>query len=360
MKRIVVLVLVFSMILLVSVPTLAGEETLRLSDLSEEECVVFIKEHNVSIPQAFNDDIICGTCVRMIIKQVEDNPNVLFAFGSANLLKFATDIKAVVNQYYGTNAIATCDYMCSIFNILEDNTVYGTWKSEYEDYNGYAYALGEADEVDPGFSVWVRNGGNKSEYDFDFYQDILTIANLIRMDLEYYGYTVVGPSLTKPNVVIDDHTHLICVRKNTDGIQLPSGSSDYQGICPDYHIMKLGTNGKWYHKPGQTNPLQYKYTPSNSIDWICETYGGSWYCRYEDWTYESEIYYIKYTTPHDYEYVYCGSEQHIRTCTICGGTSGSASSCIYINNYCKSCGHYNGYTQITPNKRPGTETAVTE
>ena len=37
----------------------------------------------------------------------------------------------------------------------------------------------------------------------------------------------------------------------------------------DYHFMKY-SSGSWLHKPGNTNPLKYKYTPANSRAWINE------------------------------------------------------------------------------------------
>lgn len=65
----------------------------------------------------------------------------------------------------------------------------------------------------------------------------------------------------------------------------------------------------------------------------------------EDWTYESTIYYIEYTT-HDYEFEYYGANRHILTCTTCGGTSGSPEYCIERSDTCIICGHYSGGIQI--------------
>ena len=51
----------------------------------------------------------------------------------------------------------------------------------------------------------------------------------------------------------------------------------------------------WYHKPGRTAPLRYKYHPSAKV-WTNEhSYGGSELLG--DTIYDSDIYYIVYSVP---------------------------------------------------------------
>ena len=107
--------------------------------------------------------------------------------------------------------------------------------------------------------------------------------------------------------------------------------------------MKLEEDGFWYHKPGRTCLLKYKHTPSSGTDWTLEYYDGEEALRQEMVTYDSEIYFIEYTTPHTYKYEMYGYEQHIRICTICGETAGTPMTCMYFNTVCKSCGR----TKIT-------------
>ena len=43
--------------------------------------------------------------------------------------------------------------------------------------------------------------------------------------------------------------------------------------------------------------------------------------------------------------VFCGSDEHIGTCSICGNTSGPM-PCMYVNNTCRICGHCNSHIDL--------------
>lgn len=109
--------------------------------------------------------------------------------------------------------------------------------------------------------------------------------------------------------------------------------------------MRLGENGGWYHKPGKSILLKYKYTPSATGVWLCEGCIDGEYFYYSQLTYDSSVYFIYYDTDHEYEYVYCGTvgstHYHIQTCTICGETTGSKVACSYkgTGTNCLVCGH---------------------
>lgn len=58
-----------------------------------------------------------------------------------------------------------------------------------------------------------------------------------------------------------------------------------------------------------------------------EYYDGDETKRVEEITYDSEIYFIEYTTPHVWEVEYYGmtsggTHQHISRCTVCGDANG--------------------------------------
>lgn len=344
------MILVTALLITTGYPALAtSEEIVILSDLSDDACIAFIKEQGVSIPSIYEEEIMCVPFVRSVIEKVEANPNAVFIFDYHVLEEFANAIKAAVISYYGITDFAIC-YTVSSTNILQDNTVVGNWSASYTQYRCYSYVMGYTYYVQPGEIEWRNNGLDPNKYVYNYSAaNVVLIANRVEDDLVSLGYTVITNSNSMPDTIVSEHTHLICVRKGT-------------GEFTDYHFMKLSEDGYWYHKPGQTNPLRYKYTPSNDRPWVVEGYDGvnGVYVRYEDYVYDSEIYYIEYTTPHEWEYVYCNSSQHIKTCTICGETNGSVSACIYINNTCKFCGNYNGYIQLTPSKRTVTAVAVTE
>lgn len=352
MKRVLCVILVLMLVLMMSPTGLATEEEMvRLSDLSETECITFLKENDVAIPQIFEDEETWGFFVHQIIAQVEENPNVYFCFSNTMLLNFAYEIKATVNTYYGVGDIALCDHEWGDESVLVDSVLHGVWDDAYGYYNGYAYVLGETQELDPGFSTFASQGYDISEYDYDCYISVSTLANLVQADLVYLGYTVNSVTTTMPNTTIDEHTHLICFRIDINGMPwyFQDGVLVYYH---DYYFMKLGENGKWYHKPQNTNPLEYKYTPSNDRIWYYESYDGVTGYRNDEWSFESQIYFIKYTTPHIWEFEYCGNGQHIKTCAICAGTNGAAINCVYKNgsDICSMCGNFDDYIAINRSK----------
>ena len=187
--------------------------------------------------------------------------------------------------------------------------------------------------------------GNQSDtYNYNDQANIYTIACWVEDDLIAKGYTVSPLSTNMPNTAVAPHTNLICVRKDTDGYY--KQYDNYIFLVYDYHFMKLCENGYWTHKPGGTNPLRYLYTPTNGREWVGEWSVGSQTFRDEELTYDSEIYFIEYSTTHTYAWKYCGSDQHIRTCTICGDTTGLPMFCRYNSeDLCTLCDHYGGIDQ---------------
>ena len=343
MKKLLCIILFTAVLFAMGMTTSAtGNSQVRLSDLSEDECIAFLKEQGVEIPPVPEDDLAWAAFAYSIIVKVEENPNITFLYGSTVLLDLANDIKSVVNEYYYVGNVSVCDAVLAPVNILQDSIVYGTWSDEYENYNCYAYAIGQEERLDPGVSIWISLGNEASRYKYNGYANMNTITFWIESDLEYFGYIVNSITTTRPDTQVGDHVHLICVRKDADGIYLGTTSDGVDEYFHDYHFMKLGEDGNWYHKPGQTNPLRYNYQPTNERSWLSEGYykddnGYFWYFFDPECTYDSEIYFIEYTTPHTYEYQMYGGTQHVRVCTICGET-GTPASCFYINNVCKFCG----------------------
>ena len=339
MKKYWCIVLCFLLILVLNAPAVAASnEQVVLSDLSQEECIIFLKEQGVDIPQIFEDETTWGFFAHSIIEQVEENPNIEFPYGSVMMSEFAYQIKDAVIRYYGVDDIAIYADIESPNNIMVDNILYGEWQTEYPEYNCYAYAIGKKEWLEPGVSIWLDLGNNKDEYAYNCYANMSTITYWIESDLEYFGNTVNSITTTIPSIEVGGHTHLICVRKDADGVPWYYDEDGDLKYFHDYHFMKMGEDGYWYHKPGKTNPLKYLYTPSNEKSWVSEGYNGAngIFFRYESVTYDSEIYFIEYTTPHTYAYESCGNGQHILTCTICGETTGSA------NDHNLGIGDYTG------------------
>lgn len=328
MKKIVCLLLI--MVLCVSIiPVKATEEKL-LSEMTDEECVAFVLENGISIPQWYETQLEWAPFIRGVIKEVEENPNTIFGFGYVDLLRFSSDIKDAVLEHYESRN-KTRSLVSSATNILQDNWVVHSWVDSGAQINCYAYAIGEDSWQDPGFMNGLNSVG----------ASVYTLATYAQADLEAKGYDAYVSSLMHTSY---QHENVICFRR---GVWY---SDENYTQTSDYHVMRCDMDGYWYHKPGYSYPLKYKYAP-NYKDWVHEAYSSNLYKRNEDVKYTGEIWYVIYSTPHEYEYMYCGSNgvhKHIQTCTICNATTGSSTACVFKggSTKCTICG-YNKNTSVT-------------
>ena len=326
MKKYLGIILILTIVaILGSSANATTNERTPLSTLTDEECIAFLEDSGVEIPAILDDDISWALFVRTIIEKVEANPDVQFFYSYSVIAEFASDIKSAVIDYYGIDSLNTFAYIESDEDILQDSERFGAWQDNFLQFNCYEYAidtytLEEEGWLDPGELTWVSMGNEAADYYYNCYANMYTIATWVKTDLESIGCTVNAITTTIPSVAVSGHTNLICVRKDADGIPWYYDNEGELHYFHDYHFMKLASDGNWYHKPGATNLLKYKYVPSNGRDWLSEGYNGSTgkYGFDEDVTYESEIYFIEYTTPHEWAYAYFSPGWHLMTCTICG------------------------------------------
>jgi AMMECR1 domain-containing protein len=76
-----------------------------LSDMTETECVEFIIQNGIEIPDGFIDDPELGALVKRIIQAVERDPNAGVAINGVVLHNFVKSIRVLVNEYYGTDQV---------------------------------------------------------------------------------------------------------------------------------------------------------------------------------------------------------------------------------------------------------------
>lgn len=237
-----------------------------LSELSADECIIFVKEHGIQIPDDY-DESFWGGFIQKTISQVEENPSTVFSYNYIKTYEFANAIKDAVNDYYGETATVYSERATEY--LLQDSTVYGSWKDSYANYNCYAYAINKTDDF--------YNPGSFSDGDFSMSLSIYQMALLVKNDLIELGYSDARVSAARPtSSSLDSGEKAICIRKG-----------DY-----DFHFMKL-SGSTWYHKPSYTNVLKYKYDPSYSRVWTNEaSYMGMTIAP--TLTYDSSIFYIIY------------------------------------------------------------------
>lgn len=359
MKRMLLIGLLFSIILILSISVTASERTMVvLSELPDDECMLFLEENGIDMPPIFRSESAWLMFARSIIAQVEENPDMVVPYNAYVMHRCVREIKDAVNSYYGNSEIAL--YLRTRYDeTLSSSTAYGGWTDEYGSYGSYVYAIdyyipyetiwGDSLEYDPGQIWWMLNGNDPEDYYFNEIANAETLKDMVVLDLQKLGYVVSASSTVMPDTIADDHTKLICLRKDEDGVPTGDDSDGNMRYWYDYHFMKLGNDGYWYHKPNQTNPLRYNYLPSYDRIWVNEGYHGydqEYYCN-NGITYESAIWFIEYTTPHVWEYIFWETGEHIERCTICGEERladcqwGTTAVYVGLNSHqytCKLCG----------------------
>lgn len=250
-----------------------------LSQMSEPECLEFITENGIEIPQEFIGSSDLGNFVKWAIQAVESNPDYEFLYNYTVILDFAKSIKAVVNNYYNTvqggTQVQSISALASY--TLQDNTQYGSWNNDFAYYNCYIYSIGRTDVF--------QNPGYFSGGSFNIDMSVYEMAMLVKRDLEALGKGDVYVSNIRPTILYSNET-LIAIRKTTK-----TGLF----VTKDYHFMKFHPEGGfWTHKPGSTAILKYNHQPGDK-DWIQEAIiNSSGTAIKGDVVYDSEIYYIVY------------------------------------------------------------------
>lgn len=345
MKKAICFALSLALILAASSSVIATDNDLTaLSEFSDIELLQFLDDNNINVPTVYKNASDSIPFVRTIIERLESGSSMNIRYECYALMEFSNNIQVAVKNYYCASGVVP--YSTSTSNILIDNVVYGAWSYDYLYYNCFGYAIGIEEWLHPGISLWLANNNDMETYEYNGYANMQTLTSWIQSDLEYYGYTVNAISTSLPNVQVTEHTKIICFRKDLHETLMIDRHGLYE-LNHDYHFMRLDQNGNWYHKPGATNPLRYKYVPSNSRVWVSEWYDGNAqeYGRDTSFAYEGDIYFFQYSSPHQWTQQYYGimngSHCHISVCTVCGETNGAPMSCVYPagSNTCRICGH---------------------
>ena len=311
-----------------------------LSEMSESECIAFVKENDIEIPELYDDEAQWGAFIKNTIILFENNPDMVSPYSYVKTSEFFLAIGKAVNEYYGTNSPSSAAFSTRNLEIypideLTCSTVYGSWSDNFENYNCYAFALGIIDEkIDPGVYDYIAKNPDVSisEYRENFSLtglDVADIANLVYLDLfdlNCSRVTIQAHQMSTANMCTNES--IICVKIGDI----------------DYHFMRY-VNGIWLHKPGGTQILQYNSTPNSTDDWPHEfVHNGQAYRT--DAVYDSDVYFISYNG-HDWDYMNNYNGTHIRTCSICDNVTVVEncdlkyvySSSNYHKMVCSDCGY---------------------
>ncbi len=274
LKRLLALLFAAIIVAATALPAMAvtidSSSSMVLSNMSDEDQLQFLEEQGIKVPDVYADYIIKW------IALVEADPNRHCDVSNPVLYDLALQVQDVIISYADQRGSSqTCSIAATY--TLQDSTVYGAWSDSYIEYNCYAYALNLTDDFHwPG-----RFSNTPNQSDFTINDSIYSLACDVMADLKSstFSNNCVYVTSTRPTSLSSSQS-CICIRKGSE----------------DFYFMKLD-GSSWYHKPSWTNPLKYKYTPSNSRIWTNENskygvaYAGST-------TYTSDIYYIVYQKNH--------------------------------------------------------------
>ena len=342
MKRKIMCILLSILLLFSTIPKSfavgVSENKPLLSEMSESECVIFVKKNGIELPRIYDDETEWGRFIKDTIIMFEKNPYAPISTSYTVIAELEQKIRNVVNDYYDIGNAEAGPLMQNTSRIsaseLEHSTVHLDWDPSFTLYNCYSFALGITDVAfDPGMITAMKEYPSEPE---KWFVDIVNISieeirDLVILDLEARNNTRIiyeASAMDTSNLCTNES--VICVRKGLE----------------DYHFMKYTSVG-WLHKPATTQILKYNYVPTESIIWTNERVYMD--CVYEPTTqYDSAIYFISYNG-HDWDYTSNRNGTHIRYCNICGDEE--TLSCEYEYTYfyddmhnasCKYCD--NGYS----------------
>lgn len=262
-----------------------------LSQMTEDECFDFIIQNGIEIPVELDEPVGLKALIKKTIEVVESEPSYDFVYNFDKTQKLVEDIRELVNNYYGVTIDDNISYLSGISSYqLQYNYVYGNgewrtsggeWNDKWLGYNCYAYSINRSDKpqyYNP-YSYYIQYQPGDFAGTGSYYSGIpiSSLASIIKADLEAIGLTNVTISDSIPTS-LNSNQKLICVRTG----------------AVDYHFMRFDpVTDAWYHKPGNTAVLKYKYVPSNSMNWITEgSFRGEEF--YDGFAYNSSIKYIVY------------------------------------------------------------------
>lgn len=266
----------------------------KLSEMSEDECMSFIAQNNISIPKSLDDKESVKKFVKSTIETIESNPNYEFMYNFHDTQNFVNAIKDLVNNYYKINEVSKVVSSQSIESsyYLKNSCVYsngewkssgGDWNPKWKNYNCYAYSIKRSEypaQYDSGVYINYQPGDFSKTGSFYSTISIENLAKIVKSDLETLGMNNIE-ILDDIPTDLSKNEKLICVRK----------------CFVDYHFMRYdSSSSSWYHKPGPSAVLKYNYLPSNDLEWTNEhSYYGKEYAG--DTTYNSDIKFIVYSMP---------------------------------------------------------------
>ncbi len=250
-----------------------AEENKKLSEMTEDECINFLKSQGTEIPKEYIDYIQLGYTVKEMIIYIEEHPEAEHIYNYTAKDELFTNVREMVLKYYNieieNNSFISVYSAKSAVTLQYSKALY-SWNERFKNYNCYGFAINVNSWINPGYMVGASYDANSIST-----ISIERFANLAASDLSRLGYTNVTYGSTRPSY--QSGYKVIAVRKCAD----------------DFHFMAETSSNVWRHKPGDSVELQYNYSSPVLGKWTNEAlnrYG----VKSASIEYTSDIMYIKY------------------------------------------------------------------
>lgn len=279
-----------------------------LSSLEPEECVKFLINQGVCIPETFSSVKGYEVAIKVFVEELEANPDRIYGYSYSVVLEIIEDIRSVIRNYYNIPESISVENVAPLNTNQLQYSTFVSFRDEMLFYNCYAYAIDHTDACEP---------GSFSDQTYDWNADIGEVAEIVKDDLQQGHYNKCVKLDTNRPSVRGNWTNVIAVRKNTT-------NAGYK----DYHFARLG-NDSWFHKPSIYGVLEFINLPDNNIIWTNEAAQSATAVIPATTEYNSNIIYISYKANHNIVSEWTGNHYHsgtshyyeyIEVCNDCGET----------------------------------------
>lgn len=225
------------------------DRTLDFQNFTVDDVDHFIEQEGIQVPEDIQRVSGYEDILYTIMMSAYEDPQYRPEYQYTKMQELAETLTQIVrtSTFVWGATLGKVDIAKSVTAVapsyqLQDSVRYGAWNNSFLDYNCYGFAIDRMLYSNPGFYCHIP---------IDISKPTSAIADLTLADLRALGYTATYTT-TRP-ASLPSYKYMVALRKS----------------ATDYHFMKY-SSGSWLHKPGNTNPLKYKYTPANSRAWMNE------------------------------------------------------------------------------------------
>lgn len=280
LKKISISVLLFILVTTLTLTLVVGRSSFAIAATSEKDLEQVLKDNGINVPEEIKSVSGWEEIVEKFVN--ESSPNAYRSFSYNKTYEFFEELSqknsllAEPLNYYSTYQLQDSLVQNQSGDWVSND---GYFKQVWENYNCYAYSINRVEQPNfySSFRQYQPGDFVKNGQEYYMGMSVYNLANIIKPDLEAMGMSNVNIFDYIPS--LEDNQELICVRVGSQ----------------DYHFMRYDKQtDAWYHKPGSTAVLKYKYIPSNDRIWTNEY---SWYGSENSGTieYDSDIKFIRYT-----------------------------------------------------------------